>query len=173
MAVAHLDQLVAASNSPSEKVSLTVISVLSNPNLIRFATDALDKQRKQFSHNIETKHVVVDLKDTVNSDLLSVLPRALAEIDEALRDANPIPSQGKERTTNIMQRVCLVHCAKGASRSVSVVIAYLISRYPDSYKTFDEALAHVRAVRPQAMPNLGFVLALKQFARDQRAKRKL
>jgi len=54
-----------------------------------------------------------------------------------------------------------VHCARGISRSASVVIAYLIAR---DGKSVDDALETVRAARPMVNPNLGFVLALEQFS---------
>jgi hypothetical protein len=47
----------------------------------------------------------------------------------------------------------LVHCASGVSRSVAVIVALLITRCGLSY---EDALRHVRATRPNAAPNLGF-----------------
>ena len=52
------------------------------------------------------------------------------------------------------------------ARSVSVVIGYLLSRHSNRFKTFDDALRHVRTVRPMACPNIGFALALRQFERE-------
>ena len=145
------------------KVIVTVISVLSNANLVRFASDAIEKQWRGLADagddgpELEIRHVTIPLKDVAESDLLAVLPNALAAIDSARCDmADNCNSR----------RICLVHCARGASRSVSLVIAYLLSRHPDRFKTVDEALAHVRTVRPQAQPNIGFALSLRQFERQ-------
>ena len=180
MAVSHLNNLMQQSTTPAadtadtkdtfkKNLVITVVSVLSNPNLIRFATDALEQQRLQFAKkdtriekiSIEIKHVIVHLKDTFDSDLLSILPNALTAIDEALNnDSN-----------NGLQQICLVHCAKGASRSVSVVIAYLISRHANRFNTFDEALRHVRSMRPQAAPNIGFALALRKYEKELKRSR--
>ena len=63
-------------------------------------------------------------------------------------------------------RICLVHCAKGASRSASIVIGYLLSRYPDEFPSFDDALGHVRRVRPHALPNVRFAVDLRRYAKD-------
>ncbi|KAL7546783.1 hypothetical protein ACHAWF_010115 [Thalassiosira exigua] len=167
------------------EVEVTVISVLSDRRLIRLASDQIENQRlhhtkKNADEDISRKnsmecnrvpfhfhlfhHAIISLKDTVESDLSSVLPSALQSIDEALGHGSTA-SMGRSNR-NSKRRICLVHCAKGASRSVSVVIAYLLSRHSDRFKTFDEALNHVRRVRPQAMPNMGFALALRRFERE-------
>lgn len=180
MSVSHLDNLsqqstssdISSSNKSLRKnVIITVISVLSNPNLIRFATDALEQQRLKYANNaqfsiIDINHIIIPLKDAVDSDISSVLPNALESIDEALHGTNinsSSSSDGDNNKSNNLRRICLVHCAKGASRSVSVVMAYLLSRHSDRFKSFDEALRHIRTVRPQAAPNIGFALALKRY----------
>ena len=184
MSVSHLDNLsqqstssdISSSNKSLRKnVIITVISVLSNPNLIRFATDALEQQRLKYANNdaqfslFDIHHVIIPLKDAVDSDIISVLPNALESIDEALHGTNinsSSSSDGDNNKSNNLQRICLVHCAKGASRSVSVVMAYLLSRHSVRFKSFDEALTHIRTVRPQAAPNIGFALALKRYERE-------
>ena len=105
MSVSHLDDIIqqsmtlcSDSNTSSlsdnkKEVVITVISVLSNPNLIRLATDLIKKQRnkkdtKDCNRTIDIKHVVIELKDTVDSDLKSVLPSALESIDTALLGPN-------------------------------------------------------------------------------------
>ena len=165
-AVVKLRDLASSSDGGHQlniKVIVTVISVLSNANLVRFASDAIEKQRGladagDDGPELEIRHVTIPLKDVAESDLLAVLPDALAAIDSAL---------GCDVADNCnSRRICLVHCARGASRSVSVVIAYLLSRHPDRFKTVDDALALVRTVRPQAEPNIGFALSLRQFERQ-------
>lgn len=47
----------------------------------------------------------------------------------------------------------LVHCVAGVSRSASICIAYLIKHCD---MTLRDAFLHVRAVRPQIRPNIGF-----------------
>lgn len=110
----------------------------------------------------DTKHLVLgELVDHPACCILSSLVGAFAFLDEALA---PRESGPNERHCSV-----LVHCASGVSRSVSVVMAYLVCRawdyrteemtYP--FRSFDTALAHVRANRPAAMPNLGFVRQLQ------------
>lgn len=53
----------------------------------------------------------------------------------------------------------LVHCLAGASRSVAIVLAYLVwLRCP-----FEKALSHVKSLRPAADPNPGFLSQLQDW----------
>ena len=182
MSVSKLLQTQAAPH-----LHLTIISVLSNQNLVRLVKDILEQYRlKQGTDDVNCatciRHEVIELKDVAESDLLlSMLPDALKLVDEALGHHQTISdndnhdksshaisicdkSDNEENDINGQQRrICLVHCARGASRSCSVVIAYLLSRHRSRFKSFDEALQHVRRVRPVASPNVGFSLALKRF----------
>jgi protein-tyrosine phosphatase len=54
----------------------------------------------------------------------------------------------------------LVHCWQGVSRSVSIIIAYLMKADKIKYK---RALQLVRETRPQADPNPHFVKELKNY----------
>jgi protein-tyrosine phosphatase len=56
-------------------------------------------------------------------------------------------------------QVVLVHCQQGRSRSVSVVIAYLVKF---KNMTVEEALKFVQDQRPIAKPNYGFMQQLKE-----------
>ncbi|XP_013880163.1 dual specificity protein phosphatase 22-B isoform X2 [Austrofundulus limnaeus] len=55
---------------------------------------------------------------------------------------------------------CLVHCVAGASRSVTLVVAYIMTV---TGRGWVEALAAVRSARPCAGPNLGFLRQLEEF----------
>jgi len=61
----------------------------------------------------------------------------------------------------------LVNCAAGRSRSVSLVLAYMIVR--EGF-TFEDALAQVRSVRPQSNPNPNFVDQLRNIEHSKRIK---
>mmetsp|Transcript_36091 Transcript_36091/g.94493 ORF Transcript_36091/g.94493 Transcript_36091/m.94493 type:complete len:552 (-) Transcript_36091:37-1692(-) len=54
----------------------------------------------------------------------------------------------------------LIHCIMGQSRSVSVLISYLMKHYR---KTYDLSLALVKEVRAIAEPNAGFEQQLRDF----------
>ncbi|KAG7263386.1 hypothetical protein CRUP_017332 [Coryphaenoides rupestris] len=55
---------------------------------------------------------------------------------------------------------CLVHCLAGVSRSVTLVVAYIMTVTGLGWQ---EALAAVRVARPCAGPNLGFQRQLQEF----------
>ncbi|CAJ1380380.1 unnamed protein product [Effrenium voratum] len=69
-----------------------------------------------------------------------------------LEDALGFLSEAKARGEK-----CLVHCSAGSSRSVAIVLAYLIlsEKLP-----LCDALALLRARRPRARPNVGFARQL-------------
>jgi protein-tyrosine phosphatase len=54
----------------------------------------------------------------------------------------------------------LVHCQMGKSRSVAIVIAYLM-KYMNM--KLNDAFNYVKRIRKIALPNLGFMKALGQF----------
>ncbi len=56
----------------------------------------------------------------------------------------------------------LVHCAAGQSRSVALVIAYLIIDFGHGY---DSALAYIKEGRPSVCPNYGFEAQLRELER--------
>jgi len=64
-------------------------------------------------------------------------------------------------------RRVLVHCHEGRSRSVSLVVAYLMVT---EHLGLDEALKSVRLARPIAQPNLSFMRQLRQFEENKNKK---
>merc|ERR1712194_946622 len=91
---------------------------------------------------------------------VAVLRRALLEsgvvefIDEVLR---PTP-EGL-----VAERACLVCCLQGKSRSVSIVLGYLLIA---RQMPLMEGLKLIREKRPQAAPNLGFIAGLKRLEKE-------
>lgn len=64
----------------------------------------------------------------------------------------------------------LVHCIYGKSRSVSLVISYLMTH--KNYK-YEDALALVKNQRPVANPNDSFIKQLKELELDIQKREKL
>uniref|UniRef100_A0A8C6SBY5 Dual specificity protein phosphatase 22 n=1 Tax=Neogobius melanostomus TaxID=47308 RepID=A0A8C6SBY5_9GOBI len=62
---------------------------------------------------------------------------------------------------------CLVHCVAGVSRSVTLVVAYIMTV---TGRGWVECLAAVRAARPCAGPNLGFLRQLEEFENTELAQ---
>lgn len=89
---------------------------------------------------------IEDLEDSPKSDITPYIKKTNRFIDKA-RSRN-----GK----------VLVHCWQGRSRSVSVILAYLMRTDRIRYK---EALQLVRETRPEAGPITHFVQELKEYER--------
>eukprot|EP01130_Rhizamoeba_saxonica_P009522 TRINITY_DN3876_c0_g2_i1.p1 TRINITY_DN3876_c0_g2~~TRINITY_DN3876_c0_g2_i1.p1 ORF type:complete len:105 (+),score=3.79 TRINITY_DN3876_c0_g2_i1:293-607(+) len=85
------------------------------------------------------------IMDETSTDILSLFPQ-MVQLLSSYIDQN--------------KRV-LVHCRAGISRSVSVVLAYLIYLNPD--KTYDTIFQELLQIYPRANPNSGFVKQLKQY----------
>ncbi|CAF1283134.1 unnamed protein product [Didymodactylos carnosus] len=83
----------------------------------------------------------IDLRDDEQENILKVLEKAFAFIDEA-----------KSNKCRV-----LVHCSHGQSRSPTIVIAYLMRTYNIS---LEQCLSHVVKARPCVLPNDGFLKQL-------------
>ncbi|KAG6377965.1 protein-tyrosine phosphatase-like protein [Boletus reticuloceps] len=93
------------------------------------------------------------IEDNPSANLSKVSTEATAFIDQARGAKNPKPSK------------IFVHCSAGISRSPSVVAFYLMQRCDMSLK---RALGLIVRARPNACPNYGFVVQLKQAEVDLR-----
>jgi len=91
------------------------------------------------------EHLLCQIPDDDAADINPVFAAALPFISKALEAGGRV----------------LVHCERGASRSVSVVVAHLLAKQPRL--TVLEALEVVKAQRSCAQPNAGFLLALESF----------
>ncbi|KAF8170724.1 protein-tyrosine phosphatase-like protein [Mycena galopus ATCC 62051] len=85
--------------------------------------------------------LLIDLPDREFENLLIHLPTTSKWIDDALDEGGKV----------------LVHCNEGASRSVTVVCAYVMQKLQMDSKA---ALEFVKAKRPNARPNSGFLKQL-------------
>ena len=99
------------------------------------------------------QHLQVEITDEPGSNLLEHLPRILAFIEDALHALQP---ESRKHSCTV-----LVHCAQGESRSVAVVVAYLMRKYRLNY---GQAFHAVKRKVPGAEPNAGFVQQLLLFA---------
>jgi len=90
---------------------------------------------------------VVNVLDTKSSNIKDFIPEALTFIDEV------VAANGK----------VLVHCMVGASRSVSLVLAWLVAR---RHMPLKQAYQQVRSKRHQARPNRSFCEQLMDFERE-------
>ncbi|GMI71773.1 dual specificity protein phosphatase 1 [Hibiscus trionum] len=95
---------------------------------------------------------VIPVMDKEDTDISQYFDECFNFIDEARRQGGGV----------------LVHCFVGKSRSVTVIVAYLMKKHGMS---LSEALEHVRSKRPLAAPNPGFIQQLEEFEKSLRANR--
>ena len=197
----HLDDAKGNTGEQKANVTVTVISVMSSVNLLKYVADLLEEKQKLYEQkkqlqidgdadqqplekqrrvacnisaikdehstdnivpdcaddtsdkltglkdsisrdlssfdDIQFDHVKVPLRDSLDTDLMTVLSETLDKIDNALGlshsaniDTSDIHCQCNDSTTvRNHVRICLVHCAKGANCSTSIVVGYFILMY--------------------------------------------
>ncbi|CAI5470908.1 unnamed protein product [Closterium sp. Yama58-4] len=96
------------------------------------------------AHPNDFHYTLINVLDSPKVDLISRFQECFTVIDAAKAAGG----------------CALVHCFAGRSRSVTVVVAYLMARRG---MTVDEALTLVRGLRPEANPNAGFVQQLQEW----------
>eukprot|EP01062_Namystynia_karyoxenos_P062387 TRINITY_DN55282_c0_g1_i1.p1 TRINITY_DN55282_c0_g1~~TRINITY_DN55282_c0_g1_i1.p1 ORF type:complete len:811 (+),score=210.32 TRINITY_DN55282_c0_g1_i1:79-2433(+) len=95
-------------------------------------------------------YVPMRMMDSMNENISTFFPHAIALI---------------ERVRNMQGGKLLVHCMQGASRSCTLICAYLMWR---DGMTHDEAIEYLRGRRGIAKPNLGFYTRLMLWGRHLR-----
>mmetsp|Transcript_95680 Transcript_95680/g.270776 ORF Transcript_95680/g.270776 Transcript_95680/m.270776 type:complete len:258 (+) Transcript_95680:1-774(+) len=119
----------------------------------------------------ELKYCKVAVEDDRNAELLPHLGRVLAFIHAALVSGEALePMSAADVSVDedaATKAVVLVHCREGVSRSVAVVLAYLMRHHR---LKLDDALTFVRSRRPpgvRSQPNTGFFAQLKDFEANE------
>ena len=108
-----------------------------------------DRVKNRFTRALVYRTLSVSDSKTIK--ISTCFAEAFAFIDECL--SPDAPTSG----------ACLVHCLVGASRSVSVCIAYLVAR---QHMCLYDAFVRLRSRRSCAMPNKGFRQQLIAFECD-------
>ena len=157
--------------------SWTVISIIKAEKLSLFLSKTIQEIRSRNLADVSgggvmttIKHIEWDIADQSQSELLCPrLEEILAAMDECLLVTNNDGGGGDDddnnnNNNNINHGHCLVHCAFGISRSVSICAAWLISR---RRLTLSRAMQQIRAVRPDAAPNMGFLASLRALERSE------
>ena len=142
---------IIATKTPAN-VHWTVISLLHSFRLLIFVEEILKIRISQGT----CTHIIWKLTDKPDTNFLNdkKLKPILQMIDEAV--GNNIPTTSN--CDNNKHKACLVHCAEGVSRSVTLCAIWLISRKKSL--SLQDAMETIRKVRPEAMPNLGFIATL-------------
>ncbi len=102
-----------------------------------------------FPDDPDLMYLKVPVIDTPTADIAKHFNKALEFIDESIKAKKGV----------------LIHCVYGISRSSTLVCAYLIKKYGMSVK---QAIDHVKARRPCANPNSGFLIQLQALSNNDR-----
>lgn len=95
-------------------------------------------------------HRSIEIRDSVDADIAEHFETTREFIRDALARGGRV----------------LVHCFQGRSRSVAVCAMFMMC---ERGMTLEEAMTAIRAVRPRAMPNSGFMRALEALDARLRA----
>jgi protein-tyrosine phosphatase len=134
----------------------TVITIMSG-KMIKVIQDTLKQEQEKFGHPVVHHHELWDLPDKIQADFVTNrLDEILTVISESIDDPSAT-LVAKGASQKHCRRNCLVHCARGVSRSAAVCAAWLISRQRYS---LTESLDLLRSVR-EVNPNMGFLAGLR------------
>lgn len=120
--------------------------------------------RPETLENLEIKFVVNATVELPDTPLPDEKPQYLRVAIKDSRESNII--EYFDQVADMIEKIrqedgkSLVHCVAGVSRSVSLILAYLM-KYADM--SLKNAFHHVRSVRPQVRPNLGFFKQLIEY----------
>ncbi|XP_071717002.1 dual specificity protein phosphatase 1-like [Rutidosis leptorrhynchoides] len=98
------------------------------------------------AHPIDFTYKIVDVTDKRDVNIAQFFDECFSFIDEARRTGG-----------------VLVHCFLGKSRSVTIVVAYLMKKHGLS---LSETLKFVKSKRDVAAPNSGFMLQLQNYEKS-------
>ncbi|CAI8585003.1 unnamed protein product [Vicia faba] len=99
------------------------------------------------AHPGDFVYKVIDVADKEDTNLKQYFNECFEFIDEAKKKGGHV----------------LVHCYAGKSRSVTIIVAYLMK---SRGMGLSEALQHVKNKRPKAAPNRGFIRQLEDFEKS-------
>ncbi|EAR97541.1 dual specificity phosphatase domain protein (macronuclear) [Tetrahymena thermophila SB210] len=100
------------------------------------------------NRSIVDDHIKFEIYDTPTADIKQFFKQATLFLKEKIL----------EQKQNV-----LVHCHQGASRSATIVIAFLMKCLKWNY---DRSYSHIKRIRNVVQPNKGFVNQLKMYEKE-------
>lgn len=118
-------------------------------NNIKYILIAADDMLCPWAEELDIKFIRLPIKDSQTEDITQFFGQAFEFIDKILTEDNG----------NL-----LIQCGVGGSRSVAILIGYLIQRFGLS---FSKSYALIRKHRKVAKPNKGFIQQLINFSKEK------
>ncbi|CRL06608.1 CLUMA_CG019505, isoform A [Clunio marinus] len=171
----NIQEILSINNNENGNVSNTMSSIQSSKQLpfylgisevlpSLYLCGACAIVRPETIENLGIKFVVNATVELPDTPLPDKRPDYMRVAMKDSRESNLIEYfdevADKIEKTRQQDGKSLVHCVAGVSRSVSLVLAYLM-KYADM--SLKNAFAHVRSVRPQVRPNVGFFKQLIEY----------
>jgi protein-tyrosine phosphatase len=134
-------------NEVADNLYVGNISTATNKELLQekgitHVINILSQRFEPYPSDFEYMHI--HAYDVINWTLIYNFQSTNLFIRDALKDGGKV----------------YIHCMCGVSRSISILLAYLMTQ---STKSLDVLLKEVQAVRPVANPNPGFIKQLIEF----------
>ena len=134
-------------NEVADNLYVGNISTATNKELLQekgitHVINILSQRFEPYPSDFEYMHI--HAYDVINWTLIYNFQATNLFIRDALKDGGKV----------------YIHCMCGVSRSISILLAYLMTQ---STKSLDVLLKEVQAVRPVANPNPGFIKQLIEF----------
>ena len=132
-----------------------------NITAIVCATKINPKEYKPFKYfNINPKNLKIPRIKKKADEIIKVLP--IEDLENSDISRYFFETVKFIHSKRLEKKNVAVHCDKGISRSVAVLVAYFVVF---SGKSVDEALGFVREKHPEANPNFGFMMQLRELER--------
>jgi Dual specificity phosphatase, catalytic domain len=151
--------------------STTYLRALGITHILTAASELLPPSDPDPRNPLAILHVRI--ADLPWANLIDCLDTCLLYIDRvlALSRNSPLSTATATAATNTNANPSpprlLVHCAYGASRSASIILAWFLRsqhhQHIDAAPSYDTAFKHLRTLRPGVRPNIGFNKQLKAW----------
>uniref|UniRef100_A0A8C9Y9C0 Dual specificity protein phosphatase 22-B n=1 Tax=Sander lucioperca TaxID=283035 RepID=A0A8C9Y9C0_SANLU len=135
--------------------NIKVTSVSKYQRLLQYARDRELLAQHNITHILSIHDTAAPILEDMTYLCISAADHSKQNLIQYFRDSIMFIHESRLKGEG-----CLVHCVAGVSRSVTLVVAYIMTV---TGRGWVESLAAVRAARPCAGPNLGFLRQLEEF----------
>ena len=125
----------------SDWCGATNIEILKELNIGRIISLGNEKEQEFYVFHKDIEYLKIFIEDSKDSNISIYFDKINIFISQSSKGV-------------------LIHCNKGISRSVTIVIAYLMNKGMSYSKAFNK----IKKIRPCIKPNIGFIQQLHSFS---------